>query len=230
MNTVSLPLNCWAAEDIPSNKAESMGYGSLTNTELLSILIGSGKRECNAVETARKLLFKSDNNLKTLARMRSDQMASVDGIGKQKAARIMACLELGRRMNFEQAETPNELTTATRIYNHMAPRIADLNHEEFWVIFLNQRFGEIKTKRVSQGGLTETAVDVRVIMREALLNNATVIAACHNHPSGNLRPSKADDELTQAIKKACECMRVKFIDHVIVTNGNYYSYHEEGIL
>ncbi|KWW24259.1 MAG: DNA repair protein radc, partial [bacterium P201] len=121
-----------------------------------------------------------------------------------------------------------EMSTATRIYNHMLPKMQDLATEEFHILLINQNFRLIKSERISQGGITEVSADIRIMIREAVLNNATIMAVCHNHPSGSIRPSRIDDTLTQSVKKACEVMRIHFLDHVIVTDGAYYSYHEEG--
>lgn len=145
-----------------------------------------------------------------------------------KAITILAACELGKRRAREKAEERADLGSATAIYNYMHPIMQDLDVEEFHVLLMNQRFKLIKAIRLSHGGITETAVDVRLIMKEAILNNATVLVACHNHPSGTLRPSKDDDRLTESIRKACETLRVYFLDHVIVTDGGYYSYREEG--
>jgi len=130
----------------------------------------------------------------------------------------------------EKAEERPDLGTATRIYNHMHPVLQDADVEEFWVLLLNQNHRLIKKVRISRGGITEVSVDIRIIMREAVLANATILAVCHNHPSGSLRPSRMDDDLTQGLKEACRLMRIHMMDHVIVTDGAYYSYHEEGIL
>lgn len=224
----ALPLGCWAAEDLPSNKGENIGYNELTNVELLSILIGSGTEGRNAVDTARALLFKCNNNLKTLAQMRSDEISSIAGIGKQKTARIQAFIELSKRFGKERQESRSRICSATDAYNYFYYNLAHLEHEEFWVAYLNAGFDVIKRKRISQGGLMEVSVDVRVVMREAVLCNAVMMVVAHNHPSGNLRPSKYDDTLTVSLKQACDTMRIRLNDHVIITDGNYYSYHENG--
>jgi DNA repair protein RadC len=146
-----------------------------------------------------------------------------------KAITIMAACELGKRRQMESAEERPDLGTATRIYNHMHPVMQDLDVEEFWILLMNQNFRLIKKLRIAHGGISEVSVDIRIIIREAVLCNATVLAVCHNHPSGNLRPSLADNELTKSILQACNVMRIKLMDHVIITDGNYYSYKEEGI-
>lgn len=226
----NLSLKQWAAEDIPTNKAQSIGYRGLSNTELLSIIIGNGTPTENAVELARRLLVLSDNSLRRLAKMRVDEICSVNGIGENKASKVLSALELAARVNMEQLDTRPELATATEVSNYMRPRIADLDTEEFWALYVNHRFCLKEAKRISTGGLTETAVDVRIILRDALLCNATGVIACHNHPSGRLFPSKADDDLTLKLRAACDTMRIKFLDHVIITEEDYYSYLEKGKL
>ena len=149
-------------------------------------------------------------------------------MGEAKAISILAACELGKRRQMEQPEERPDLSTATRIYNHMRPVMQDLDVEEFWVLLMNQRYRLIKKIRIARGGITATTVDIRLIIREAVVNNATILAVCHNHPSGSIRPSKHDDNITISIIDACRLMNIYFADHVIVTDGHYYSYHEEG--
>jgi DNA repair protein RadC len=151
-------------------------------------------------------------------------------MGPAKAITILAACELGKRRQMESPEERPDLGTATRVYNHMRPLMQDLDVEEFWVLLLNQNYRLIKKVRIARGGITEVSVDVRIIIREAVLSNATIVIACHNHPSGSIMPSRADNQLTDSLKRACELMRLYFMDHVIVTDGRYYSYHEEGKL
>jgi DNA repair protein RadC len=223
-----LNINQWAREDRPREKMADLGTEALSNAELLAILIGSGSPDESAVELMKRILADCNNNLNTLGKKGIIELCKYKGIGEAKAITILAACELGKR---RQAETPEErpdLSTATKIYRHMHHLMQDLDVEEFWVLLLNQHYRLIKKVRISHGGITETAVDIRIIIREAVLANATILAVCHNHPSGNLTPSRADDELTKSIQKACEVMRIHFMDHVIVTDGQYYSYHELG--
>jgi DNA repair protein RadC len=223
-----LNINQWAEEDRPREKMASAGTEALTNAELLAILISSGSQKESAVDLMKRILADCNNNLNTLGKMTIRELCQYNGIGEAKAITILAACELGKR---RQAETPEErpdLGTATRIYNHMHPVMQDLDVEEFWALLLNQHYRLIKKVRISHGGITETAVDIRIIMKEAVLANCTVLAVCHNHPSGNLRPSKADEILTRSLVRACEVMNIHFLDHVIVTDGKYYSFHEEG--
>ena len=223
-----LNINQWAEEDRPREKMASAGTEALTNAELLAILISSGSQKESAVDLMKRILADCNNNLNTLGKMTIRELCQYNGIGEAKAITILAACELGKR---RQAETPEErpdLGTATRIYNHMHPVMQDLDVEEFWALLLNQHYRLIKKVRISHGGITETAVDIRIIMKEAVLANCTVLAVCHNHPSGNLRPSKADEILTRSLVRACEVMNIHFLDHVIVTDGEYYSFHEDG--
>lgn len=224
----SIPICCWAAEDIPSVKANKIGYGSLSNAELLSIVIGSGSMTENAVEVCRRLLYENDNNLKTLKQKRIDEIMCIKGIGKIKASKILASLELGNRMMAEHIEDKPRIDSATKVYNYMYPKMCDLDVEEFWCLFMNQDSRLLKAKRISIGGISETIVDIRIIMREAVICNATIIIAVHNHPSASIRPSKPDEDLTRSIGRACEIMHLYFADHVIITDGMYYSFHEQG--
>ncbi len=223
-----LNINQWAAEDRPREKMTAQGTESLTNAELLAILIGSGSPEESAVDLMKRLLKDCNNNLNTLGKMSIQELCQYKGIGSAKAISILAACELGKRRQRELPEERPELSTATRIYNHMHPIMQDLDVEDFWALLLNQHYRLIKKVRISHGGITETAVDIRIIIREAVLANSTVLVVCHNHPSGNLSPSKPDDDLTKSIKRACELMRIYFLDHVIITDGNYFSYHESG--
>ena len=223
-----LTIAQWSESDQPREKLRDKGPHALSNAELLAILIGSGTSGVSAVELMQEVLNACNNNLNTLGKMSIHELCAYNGIGEAKAITILASCELGKR---RQMETPGErpdLGTATRIYNHMHPVMQDLDVEEFWVLLMNQHYRLIKKVRISHGGITETAVDIRIIIKEAVLVNATILAVCHNHPSGNLRPSTQDDELTKGIKRACELMRIHFLDHVIITDGNYYSYHESG--
>ena len=218
----------WAETDRPRHKLNTLGAQALTNAELLSILIGTGSREEDAVRLCARVLADCGNNLNTLGKRSADELMQYNGLGFSKVMAILAAVELGKRRQLAQVEETPDLGTATRIYNYMRPQMMDLQTEEFWAILMNQHYRLIKAVRISHGGITETAVDVRVIMKECVLNNATILAVCHNHPSGNITPSKPDDELTTSIKKACQIMRVHFADHVIITDGRYYSYLEQG--
>ena len=223
-----LPVSCWAAEDIPSNKIIEANPANMSNAELLSIILGTGSDKETSVDLARRILQSCNNDLSELSKKSAKQLTYMRGVGKQKAAKIMAALELGKRRQSQMANMKPEISTATRIYNNMHPIMQDLDVEEFWCLFMNHNYKLIRKFRLSIGGLTETCVDIRVIIREAVMSNATILAVCHNHPSGSLTPSKYDDVLTTSIKNACDIMRIHFLDHVIITDGAYYSYYEQG--
>lgn len=223
-----LTIAHWSESDQPREKLRDKGPQALSDAELLAILIGSGTPGVSAVELMQEVLSNCNNNLNTLGKMAIRQLMDYKGIGEAKAITILAACELGKRRQMETPEERPDMGTATRIYNHMRPMMQDLDVEEFWALLLNQHYRLIKKVRISHGGITETAVDIRIIMREAVLANCTILAVCHNHPSGNLSPSRQDDELTRSIKRACELMRIHFLDHIIITDGNYYSYHESG--
>ncbi len=225
-----LTIANWSPDDQPREKLRDRGPQALNNAELLAILVGSGYPGVSAVELMQKILTDCGNNLNTLGKMAIHDLMKYKGVGEAKAITILAACELGKRRQMEKPEERPELGTATRIYNNMHPLMQDLDTEEFWVLLLNQGHRLIKRLRIAHGGISEVTVDVRIIIREAVLSNATIIAVCHNHPSGNIAPSKADDNITQQIKKACELMRLHFMDHVIITDGQYFSYHESGKL
>ena len=226
----NLSINHWSEADRPREKLERLGPAALSDAELLAILIGSGSVKESAVDLMRRVLADCNNNLNTLGKKSVKELQQYHGMGPAKAITILAACELGKRRKDTEAEQRADLGSATAIYNYMHPKLQDLDVEEFHVLLLNQSYKLIKEVCISHGGITETAVDVRVIMKEAILNNATVLVACHNHPSGNLQPSSQDDNLTRSLKRACETMRIYFLDHVIITDGNYFSYHEQGRL
>lgn len=215
-----LNINQWAEEDRPREKLMRLGAAALTDAELLAILVGSGSPKEDAVSLMKRILADCNNNLNTLGKRTIHDLCLYNGIGEAKAITILAACELGKRRQMEKAEERPDLGTATYIYNHMHPVLQDSDVEEFWVLLMNQNHRLIKKLCISRGGITEVAVDIRIIMREAVLANATIIAVCHNHPSGSLRPSRMDDDLTNSLARACQVMRIKLLDHVIVTDGD----------
>jgi DNA repair protein RadC len=230
MSEDKLNINQWAEEDRPREKLMRLGAGALTNAELMAILIGSGSPKESAVDLMKHILNDCDNNLNKLGRMSIRELQVYNGMGPAKAVSILAACELGKRRQMEKVQERKDLGSPQAIYDYMRPIMQDLDTEEAWIILMNQNYRLIKEERLSHGGITETLVDVRLIVKEALLNNATIVALCHNHPSDNARPSKEDDRLTERVKKACELMRIYLLDHVIVTESNYYSYREKGRL
>ena len=207
-----------------------LGADALSNAELMAILIGSGNTKENAVDLMKKVLNDCNNNLNTLGKMSIQDLCRYTGIGEAKAITILAACELGKRRQMVSPEERPDLGTATRIYNHMHPVLQDKDVEEFWLLLMNQNHRLIKKMCIAHGGISEVSVDIRIIIREAVLANATILAVCHNHPSGNLLPSSMDNDLTDSIKRACNLMRIHFLDHVVITDGAYFSYHESGRL
>jgi DNA repair protein RadC len=223
-----LNINQWSEDDRPCERLERLGAQALSDAELLAILVGSGSTKEDAVSLMKRILSDCQNNLNTLGKLTIRDLCQYNGIGPAKAITILAACELGKRRQAEKPQERPDLGTATLLYNYMHPKMQDLDTEEFWLLLMNQNYRLIKELRIAHGGITEVAVDIRLLLKEALLCNATILAVCHNHPSGSIRPSKADDDLTQRILRACQLMNIKFLDHVIVTDGLYYSYHESG--
>ena len=223
-----LTIANWSPDDQPREKLRDKGPAALSNAELLAILVGSGTPGVSAVELMQQILSDCHNNLNTLGKMSIRDLMVYKGVGEAKAITILAACEPGKRRQMEAPEERPDLGSATRIYNYMHPVMQDLDVEEFWVLLMNQNLRLIKKMCVAHGGISEVSVDIRIIIREAVLANATVVTICHNHPSGSVRPSRQDDALTQQVRQACEVMRLHFMDHVIVADGNYYSYREEG--
>lgn len=218
------------ADERPEFKAANYGFDTLSNTELLSMVINRGAGTAESLRQARQLMNIADGSLSNLAKLSIDEMQVVQGIGDCKALAVLAAIELGKRRALERMPTKPDLGSSLAIYNYMLPQMADLKVEQAHAIFMNQNFRLIKSVKLSQGGITETSVDIRILMREAVMSGATIMAFVHNHPSGNTQPSKADDMLTQQIAKASQIMRIFFMDHVIVTDGSFYSYHDKGRL
>ena len=218
------------ADERPEFKAANYGFDTLSNTELLSMIINRGAGTTESLSQARQLMNMADNNLSNLAKLSMDEMQVVQGIGDCKALAVLAAIELGKRRALERMPTKPDLGSSLAIYNYMLPQMADLKVEQAHAIFMNQNFRLIKSVKLSQGGITETSVDILILMREAVMSGATIMAFVHNHPSGNTQPSKADDMLTQQIAKASQILRIFFMDHVIITDGSFYSYHDKGRL
>lgn len=225
-----LSINELALEDRPREKLMAQGASALSKAELLAILIGSGTKKKTAIELMQEVLNECDGSLKTLGKMSIDELMQYNGIGEAKAITILAACELGKRREHEDAERIINMSSAGIIYEYMLPKVKDLTTEQAWILLLNNNMRLLKAKCLSEGGYTETAVDVRMIIREAVLANATVVALVHNHPSGNTNPSRNDDAVTKQVDDACKIMRLHFADHIIVTDGNYFSYHDNGKL
>lgn len=227
MNIKSQPDN-----DRPREKMLAKGAAALSEAELLAILIGSGTREETAVELMRRLLHDCDNSLHKLGRMSYHELTDgrYKGIGEAKAVTIMAATELARRRSMEQGDAKVIMGSATDVFRYMGPRIGEHPHEEFHLLPLmaDGSLCDNTTVMIGKGGIDTVNVDVRLVLREALLRQAPAIIVCHNHPSGNLRPSRQDDQLTEQLRQACRYMNIRLRDHVIITAKDYYSYANEG--
>lgn len=228
--TDKLTIANWSEDDQPREKLRDKGPQALSNAELLAILIGSGTPGVSAVELMQQVLSSCNNSLNMLGKATIRELMQHKGIGEAKAITILAACELGKRRQMESPEERPELGTATRVYRYLHPLMQDLDVEEFWVLYLNQNYRLIRRMRLAHGGLSEVSVDIRIIMREAVLSNATIIVVAHNHPSGNIMPSRQDDQLTANLKNACGIMRIRLMDHLVITDGQYFSYHESGKL
>ncbi len=226
----SISINNWAEADRPREKLERLGASVLSDAELLAILIGSGTANESAVDLMKHILKDCHNNLNSLGKLSIHQLEGYKGIGPAKAITILAACELGKRRQRAKVEEVPLLNSAEAIYNYMYTTIQDLDIEEGWILMMKQNFRLIEAKRISIGGLTMAPIDIRLMMKEVLMKNTTILAFCHNHPSGNTSPSHEDDLLTTRIQKACELLSIHFADHVVLTDGKYYSYREEGRL
>ena len=220
----------WAEEDRPREKLMAKGAEALTNAELLAILIGGGTTKKSAVELMQEVLRDCGDTLRGLNHMTLQDLLRYNGIGEAKALTIIAAAEIGKRRMMEDSRQIPQMRTGTDVLKFMSPIIQDLTHEESWALLLNNNARLIHLSHLSTGGLAETVVDVRMLLKEALLHDATCFFLVHNHPSGNLRPSRYDEELTQRVARASATVNLRIIDHVIVTEGDYYSFSENGKL
>lgn len=225
-----LSIKKWAADDRPREKLIARGVKSLSDAELLAILIGSGTKNVSAVEVGRTLLSNSDNKLSQLGRKSISDFVKTKGIGEAKAITIIAALELGlRRKHTEISEKP-KITSSKEAFDFIHSFISDIAHEEFWVVFLNRSNRIIDKYKLSQGGISGTVIDVRLLLKRALEVLASSLVICHNHPSGNLQPSDNDIKITDKIKTAAQQMDIKLLDHLIIFDNSYLSFCDEGLL
>ncbi|NDV66277.1 DNA repair protein RadC [Bacteroides sp. 224] len=227
MSIKKLSINEWAEEDRPREKMMAKGIDALSDAELLGILIGSGNTEESAVELMRRVLASCDNNLHELGKWTYRNFSVFKGLGPAKATTVMAALELGKRRNSQEIKERKQITCSTDVYKIFHPIMCDLAREEFWILLLNQAGKVIDKIRISTGGIDGTYADVRLILREALLQNATSLIICHNHPSGNPTPSQADRKLTSAIQQGAKTMNIRLSDHVIICDGAFYSFADK---
>jgi DNA repair protein RadC len=227
---MSLSIKEWAVEDRPREKILYKGTFALSDAELIAILIGSGNSKQSAVDLARDILKLADNNLNKLGKLGIEDLQKLKGIGRAKAINILAALELGRRRKSAEITDDSIIKSSNDVYTIFHPLLSDLNYEEFWLIYLNRSNRIISRHKISQGGISGTITDVRLIMKKALELLASSIIICHNHPSGNREPSEADKRITEKIKEASAYFDISLLDHLIVTDSGYYSFADNGIL
>lgn len=229
--STKLRIKDLALEDRPREKMLIKGVMSLSDAELLGILISSGNKSETAVELAQRILHSTSNNLNALGKLDiKDLIQNFNGIGEAKAITILAALELGRRRRESETLTRPQIRSSRDVYHILAPMLVDIPHEEMWMLLLNRANKVIGKSLISKGGIAGTVVDIRLIIKEAINTLSTGVILCHNHPSGNFYPSKDDDDITFKIKKATSMMDIKLMDHIILSDNGYYSYQDEGRL
>jgi DNA repair protein RadC len=229
-DTNRLSIKSWALEDRPREKLLSKDIRYLTDAELVSIIIRAGNKNESAVELSKKILESVDHKLNKLGKLTLNDLQRFKGIGEVKAITIIAALELGKRRKSEEIIEKQKISNSLDIFDYFKPKLGDLDHEEFWILFLNHGHRILNDYKLSHGGISETAIDIRLILKNALERHATTIIVCHNHPSGNVRPSNEDIKITKKIKDACKLMDISLLDHIIVTDNNYYSFADEGTM
>jgi DNA repair protein RadC len=225
----NLSIRNWAVEDRPREKMMTKGIQSLSDSELIALLIGSGTKKVSAVELARQILNKAGNNLDKLGKFTPSDLKKIRGIGQARATSIIAALELGRRRKMSESPESAKITGSADVFSLMHAALSDISHEEFWVLYLNRSNRVIECRRISQGGITGTVTDIRMILKMALENLATSLILCHNHPSGNLQPSEADINITRKLKESALLMDITMLDHIIVAGKRYFSFADENL-
>lgn len=228
--SMHLSIKELAEDDRPREKLLSLGRQNLSDAELLAIILGSGNKTQTAVQLAQYILSQNKNSINELAKLNINELKKYKGVGTVKAINISAAFELGRRRNDFETEEKVSIQSSNDAYKFLFPRLGDLPHEEFWMLILNVRKQILKFEFISKGGISGTVVDVRLICKSAIENNASAIVIAHNHPSGNLNPSNEDKTITEKIKKALSVFDIKLIDHIIIGDRNYFSFADDGIL
>lgn len=227
---ISFSIKHWSDDDKPREKLLHKGRSALSDAELIAILIGSGSRSESAVELSKRILASADNNLNELGRLSIKQLMQFKGIGEAKAITISAALEMGRRRRGEDSLKVDKITSSKDAFEILQPIMGELEHEEFWILYLNNSNKVLQKSQLSKGGITGTLVDVRIIMKQTLELGAVGLILAHNHPSGTLKPSNADKEITQKIKRASESLDIKVLDHLIITQKDYFSFADNQLL
>ncbi len=228
MEYKNLSIKNWAVEDRPREKLLKKGVENLSDAEIIAILIGSGTRNKSALELSRQLLFSFSNNLVELGKMTIEDLTKIKGIGNAKAIVILAALELGRRRKYSDPVQKIQISSSKDSFRIFQPLLGDLPHEEFWIMLLNRSNRLIENVCISKGGTSGTVIDTKIILNKALSRLASAIIVCHNHPSGNTRPSQADIRITEKLKSAASTMDINLLDHIIIADTQYYSFSDEG--
>jgi len=226
----SVSIKNWKEDDRPREKLVLKGKTALSDAELIAILIGSGNKQESAVDLAKRILTFTNNNLNELAKLSVNDLTQFKGIGEAKAIAIITALELGRRRRLEEALIRPKIKSSKAVFEIMQPIIGELSHEEFWVLYLNNSNKIIYKNQLSSGGITGTLVDVRMLFKKALELSAVAIILCHNHPSGSLKPSKSDLDLTKKIQEAGKNLDIKILDHLLITEKAYFSFNDSNLL
>ncbi len=224
------PIKNWSEDDRPREKLLQKGKMALSDAELIAILIGSGSRDESAVALGQRILAFASNSLNELGRLSVEDLMKFKGVGEAKAITIVAALELGRRRRAEAALQRKKIASSASAFELVRPMLGDLPHEEFWVVHLNNANKVLGTQQLSKGGITGTIVDTRLVMKRAIELNAVGLILAHNHPSGTLKPSAADKQLTQKMRAAAQSLDIKVLDHIIVTQNDYFSFADENLL
>jgi DNA repair protein RadC len=225
-----LNIKSWAEEDRPREKLILKGRAALSDAELLGVLIGSGIRNMTAVDLAKLILQSAGNDLNQLAKLSVKDLSKFKGIGEAKAITIVSALELGRRRKNSEIKTVTKIQSPQQVFEYFKPYLLDLPHEEFWILILSQASEIIKAEKISSGGITGTVADPKIIFKKALEHLGTQIILCHNHPSGNLKPSQADITLTKKLTEAGKLLDITVVEHLIFCNNGYLSFRDEGLM
>lgn len=226
----NIPITAWAEDDRPREKLMFKGRSALSDAELIAILIGSGNTNETAVQLSKRILKSVNNNLNAVGKLTINDLTKFKGIGEAKAISIIAALELGRRRKEAEITKRETITTSNDVYQTFKPVLVDLPHEEFWVLLLNRSSAVLKKELISRGGVAGTVVDSKIIFKAAIENLASSVILCHNHPSGNIKPSEQDIQITKKLVEAGKLLEIPILDHVIVSEAGYYSFADEGMI
>ena len=230
MTTENQNIKSWAEDDRPREKLLLKGKKALSDAELLAIVIGSGSRNETAVDLAKRMLKNSDNNWNALAKLTIKELSNFKGIGQAKAIGIVAALEIGQRRASQLGIEKPTISSSKDVFMLMKAELSDIPHEEFWVLYLNRSNKVISKTMISSGGIHETVVDTRLLLKNAIEQLAVGIVLVHNHPSGNVKPSEADKKLTKKIYEASKLLDIKLLDHIIFSENGYFSFADQGLL